>query len=152
MSVAMVLVPLVVALSITVKEGGERKKMKKKPFGGSAEMETIFNDIALLEKTLRERGLLITFVSDNQLICKAGEAQLRYFRQVPGGPLWVTVSGVRDTDKIMTELECFEKEYLENVQSYTYMKLLENLKESNMQLSEETVSEDGSIMLTVNVR
>ena len=54
-------------------------------------------------------------------------------------------------NKFWDEIDCFEREYLQNVQSYTYNKLVESLAENNMKIAEETVLEDNSIMLTIDI-
>ena len=151
MSITSLLIPAVIALAVTAKGGSDKKKRKKQMSEKFPSLETIFNDVSLLEETLRNRGLQVTRISDNQVMCKAGSVHLGYSRQNVEEPFWVTVSGVKDTDKLMSELECFEREYRENAQSYTYHKLMENLKDSNMRISDEEVLEDNSIMLTINV-
>jgi len=114
-------------------------------------METVFTDMALLEKTLKEHGLSTSVVSDNQLLCQIGDALLDYSRQTAGEPFKVTISGQQNIDGFFNEMECFEREYKQNVQSYTYNKLMENVKESNMKIADETVLKDNSILLTVDI-
>ncbi|MDR1630661.1 MAG: hypothetical protein LBS36_10695 [Oscillospiraceae bacterium] len=114
-------------------------------------IETIFNDMTLLQKTLEEHGLSVSVVSDHQLLCRIGEVLLDYTRQTAGEPFRVAVSGLQNIDNFLNEMECFEREYKQNVQSYTYNKLINNLSESNMTVAEETVLEDNSILLTINI-
>ena len=158
MSISIILIPLAVALSITTKTAVEtliENKNKSKSTGQRitqlAPMLTIFNDIILLEQTLREHGLSVTVISENQLICQAGGACLDYSRQTAGEPFQVAVSGVNDVGKFISEMECFEQEYKQNVQSYTYSKLIENLSDSNMKIVEETLLADNSILLTIDI-
>ena len=114
-------------------------------------LETIFNDMSLLAKTLTEHGLVVSILSDNQLSCQIGEVLLEYFRQAAGEPFKVNVSGLQDIESFLNEMECFEREYKHNVQSYTYNKLMENLNESNMKLVREDLLEDNSILLTIDI-
>ena len=114
-------------------------------------LETIFNDIVLLKKTLEEHGLTVSVLSDNQLLCHIGDVLLDYSRQTAGESFNLTVSGLQNIDDFFNEMECFEREYKQNVQSYTYNKLMENLNESNMKVAEETVLEDNSILLTIDI-
>lgn len=102
-------------------------------------IETIFNDMMLLKKTLKEHGLSVCVKSDNQLLCPVGDVLLDYFRQTEGEQFNVTISGLQNIDDFFNELECFEREYKQNVQSYTYNKLMENLSESNMKIADETI-------------
>ena len=114
-------------------------------------IETIFNDSTILEKTLKEHGLSVSAISDNQIVCKIGETQLNYFRQTDGEPFKMTVSGLRSIDEFLDELECFEREYKQNVQSYTYHTLMENINRSSMSVAEETILDDNSILLTIDI-
>ena len=114
-------------------------------------IETFFNDVTLLKKTLEEHGLFVSVLSDNQLLCQVGDVSLDYFRSTAEEPFSVTVSGLQNADDFFSEMECFEREYRQNVQSYTYNKLVENLNESSMKIREETVLEDNSILLTIDI-
>lgn len=114
-------------------------------------IETIFNDMTLLKKTLQEHGLSVSVLSDNQLLCQIGDVRLDYSRQAVEDPFKVIVSGLQNVDDFFNEMECFEREYRQNVQSYTYDKLIENLNQSNMKIVEETVLEDNSILLTIDL-
>lgn len=113
-------------------------------------IETIFNDATLLEKTLREHGLKVSVMSENELVCQLDEIQLRYSRQSNNEPFVLHITGIEDVKKLFEEIELFEQEYKQNVQSYTYNTLVENLAENNMEITEETVLDDNSIMLTID--
>jgi len=114
-------------------------------------LETIFTDAVLLEKTLQEHGLRVAILSDDHLSCQIGAVSLDYSRQSGGGPFKVTVSGLQNIDDFFTEMECFEREYRQNVQSYTYDRLMKNIHASNMKVADETLLEDNSILLTIDV-
>ena len=114
-------------------------------------MESIFTDMTLLEKTLREHGLAVEILSESKLVCMAGDAQLEYARNAAGEPFFVTVRGVQDVEQFFEEMACFEREYRRNVQSFTYNKLVQNLARNNMKIAEEEVLEDNSILLTIDL-
>ena len=114
-------------------------------------MESIFTDVVLLEKTLREHGLTVEIVSENKLVCAAGSTQLEYARNAVGEPFFVTVKGVDNAEQFFEEMACFDREYRQNVQSFTYNKLMESLAQNNMRVAEETVLEDNSILLTIDL-
>ena len=114
-------------------------------------MESIFTDIILLEKTLREHGLAVEIISENKLVCAVGGTQLEYERNAAGEPFFVTVKGVEDAQRFFEEMECFEREYRQNVQSFTYSKLMDSLAQNHMKVAEETVLEDNSILLTIDL-
>lgn len=149
MSISIILMPLAIALSITTSES---ISSRLKPHNGNQlpPIETIFNDVSLLEKTLCEHGLSVKVLSQNILVCNINGVQLNYTRQSSSDPFYVTINGVRNTNHFIKEIECFESEYRQNVQSFTYNKLVENLSKNNMKIAEEDVLEDNSIVLTVD--
>jgi len=155
MSISAVIAPLAIALAVTVAQSvsAQREKNKTKGMAATklAPMQTIFNDVMLLEKTLREHGLPVAVVSENHLVCQAGSIRLDYQRQISDGPFWVTVHGIQNMDGFLAEMQCFEQEYKQNVQSYTYNRLMESIAERNMHVVEETVLEDNSILLTIDI-
>lgn len=114
-------------------------------------METIFIDGFLLEKTLREHGLFVTIISENEIVCNINDIQLNYVRQNQTDPFFVNITGIKDMNEFWNEIDCFEREYLQNVQSFTYNKLVESLAQNNMKIAKETVLEDNSIMLTIDI-
>lgn len=168
MSISLLLVPVAIALVATV--GGTAAVVsavnttnttntvkpyapganKTKPVKSLAPIQTIFTDQALLEQTLREHGLSVEVVSGTELVCYAGSARLRYVQETAGEPFIVTVTGVDNVDRLKKELKCFEQEYMQNVQSFTYNQLVKNM-DSNMKITEEVVLEDNSLLLTIDV-
>lgn len=114
-------------------------------------IETIFNDGNLLEKTLREHGLPISVISENKMVCQINNIQLNYIRNDNTSPFFLSITGIKDINTFWEELDCFEHEYLQNVQSYTYNELVEKLANNKMQIAEETVLEDNSILLTIDI-
>ena len=148
MSVSMVLFPVAIVMSITTKKPIAEQKGALTEF---APMQTIFNDASLLEQTLREHGLTVSALSEHQLIFQSGDVHLQYARQAAGEPFWLTISGVQNMDGFLAELECFEQEYRQNVQTYTYNRLKGSLGKRNMKVAEETLLEDNSILLTIDV-
>jgi hypothetical protein len=148
MSVTMTLFPVAIVMSLTTKKRAEEHK---EALVEHAPIETIFSNGVLLEQTLRERGLAVTALSEHQLICDVGDMRLQYHQQAAGEPFWLTVSGIQNMDDFLAEMECYEREYRQNVQSYTYGRLKNNLRELNMNVADETLLEDDSILLTIDV-
>ena len=52
---------------------------------------------------------------------------------------------------IYEQLNAIDEEYKKNVQSYTYNKVVEKLKQTNMNIESEEVMEDDSLVLTINI-
>jgi len=152
MSVSLILVPLAIALSVTLQETAfEQLKKKQRLPQKISSMETDFTDNALLAKTLHEHGLPVNEISDNLITVKTSNYELRYERTHVGEAFMVSASGWHDIDKLAFDINCFEKEYKSNVQSYTYNNLLKNLSENGMSIENEIVLEDNSILLTINI-
>jgi len=158
MSVSLVLLPLAIALAATVGSSvtvvdviREHRQKKQTANTTLPSIPTQFSDISLLEKTLREHGMSVELHSENELSCTTGAGGLTYRRNMAGEAFAVTVHGVSSLEELLGELECLQKEYGQNVQSYTYERLIQNLRESNMTLQSETVLEDNSILLTIDI-
>ena len=155
MSISMLLLPMAIAISLTVAGAAASQVEQKKKTGSRythlAPMQTIFIDKFLLQQTLTEHGFSVNVTGENQLVCQAGEAHLVYSRYAEGSPFWVTVSGVQNIDRFIAEMNCFEHEYKQNVQSFTYKTLVENMKKTKMRIASETVLEDDSILLTIDI-
>lgn len=171
MSVTIGLVPLVIALASTLvaptaagaaivssstasnlASDRIRKKMdEQNNFTQIPNMETVFNDTALLEKTLTEHGLTVNKVSENELVCPTNRGTLYYFRQSEQEPFTLRVEGVKNVQEVVGELEVLEKEYGKNVQAYSYDMLKSNLQKHNMSVGSEEILDDESIVLTLNI-
>ena len=150
MSISLILMPLAIALAVTVKASiGDKFEIindEQLP-----PVETIFNDTELLIKTLTEHGVTVTVISENKITCCFDDITLTYSRQSNNEHFYVHIAGVKDYDKFFTEISCFECEYKQNVQSFTYNSIIESLDENNMKVVNETVLEDNSILLTIDV-
>ncbi len=158
MSVSIVLLPLAIALVSTVGSGvtvvsmiREKSEQRHAARQELPPMPTQFTSLTLLEKTLTEHGLGTKTLSENELVCATGKATLTYRRGAKNESFYVTVSGLENPDELIEELECLDAEYKQNVQSYTYGKLMNGLSYHNMTLQSETVLEDNSILLTIDV-
>lgn len=122
-----------------------RKNAKKQ-----TSLETVFNDSALLEKTLADYGCCVDKVTENDLRVQTQCGTLRYFRQDGGQPFRLMLEQVEDADALLEQIRVFETEYGRNVQTYTYHHIKENLPE-DMQILSESVLEDDSLVLTIQI-
>ena len=151
MSISLVLVPIVIALTVTVKKTAiEGIRERGDELSMLDPILTIFSDTGLLVKTLEEHGLPVSVISDDKVLVKSNTYELHYNRANPGEAFYVSASGWNSPEELLAEFHCLENEYKSNVQSYTYNKLLKNLSASKMTVESETVLEDNSILLTVN--
>ena len=152
MSISIVLVPLAIALAVTLTDGSLKKVKTRAQLPDKQEhLQTKFMDAGLLVKTLSEHGFQVHMLSDDHIIVKAGESELVYERGGPSEAFSVVASGWRDSNELVFDLNCLEGEYNSNVQSYAYDKLIENLSGSGMTVESEVLLEDNSILLTINI-
>jgi len=114
-------------------------------------LRTIFSDDELLYQTLTEHGLKVHKFSALRMITQVGDTRLAYSRNNISEPFTVNIEGKIDLNALKKELDYLDQEYKMNVQSYTYDRLMAHLAEHDMVIAEETVLEDDTIMLTVNV-
>lgn len=158
MSVSLILLPMAIALAATVGSGvtavdilREHRKKRRTAHTELPPIPTRFTDISLLEKTLREHGLSPEIHTENELSCTTGNGGLTYRRDVCVDAFTVTIDGLSSPEELLEELECLQEEYGQNVQSYTYERLITSLRENNMTLHSESVLEDNSILLTIDI-
>ena len=113
--------------------------------------ETAFIDRKILVKTLGEHGVRclsedeygkITGTIDNYaLTFEKMEADKPYFLKI----------SCLDSDNAEEKLGDLSSEYALNVQEEAYLNIVDKLKENNMQLEDEEVMDDNTIVLTVNL-
>jgi hypothetical protein len=157
MSISLLLFPMVIALTATAAQASLNAIQQKQGTAGANQkiepLLTTFNDTELLQKTLSEHGLIVEVLSDNAVSAKArgSNYELLYQRQSSSEAFWVSPLGWNNADALVADIACLDKEYRVNVQSYTYNKLMTNLAQSEMTIESETVLEDDSILLTINV-
>lgn len=154
MSMSLFLVPLVVALSVTAAETVDSltQKCADPSFieNNDNQIQTRFNDTALLQKTLCEHGVKVTKFSSLKLVAECAEGVLIYERNTEDEPFVVTISKVSDVNRLVEDFKELEEEYDLNVQTFTYNRVVENLPE-HMSIESEQIMEDDSILLTINV-
>ena len=114
------------------------------------EYETIFMDRDLLMKTLQEYGIQTLMVNKNKVEADIENFHLEFFREDETTPFNLKVTCDRNCDDIAI-IEDLSTEYGMNAQEESYMKIKERLEQRNLQINEEEILEDNSIVLTVNI-
>ena len=111
---------------------------------------TSFMDKDVLMKTLDEHG--ITELEDNNGIItgKFERYILTFEKPESEKPYNLTISCVKNFNP-QEMVEDLNNEYTMNVQEESYLSIIEKLKENNMEIEEEEILEDNTIVLTVNV-
>ena len=79
-----------------------------------------------------------------------GHYELNFEKMEADKPYFVVIKAL-DTDDIETKLDYLNNEYAVNVQEESYNNIVARLKENNMQIENEEVCEDNTIVLTVNL-
>ena len=64
---------------------------------------------------------------------------------------FILPTGVLSTDNADEKINDISSEYGMNVQEASYLSIVEKLKENNMEIEEETVEDDNTIVLTINL-
>ena len=112
--------------------------------------ETAFMDKDILIKTLVEHG----FSNIQDDFGKVSGSYDKYFlmfeKPSQDKPYNLTITCLKNSkvDKIMNDLN---DEYTLNVQEESYLSIIEKLKENSMNIEEEEVLEDNTIVLTINI-
>ena len=113
-------------------------------------LETPFMDKQLLIKTLEEHGVKNITDDFGKIKGEVDSYSFTFEKMSEDKPYHVTISyleGNRPEEK----LNDLNSEYALNVQEEAYLNIVEKLKDSNMEIEEEEVLEDNTIVLTVNI-
>ena len=65
-------------------------------------------------------------------------------------PYFIKISCL-ETDNAEEKVKDLESEYTLNVQEEAYLNIIDKLKENNMEIEEEEVQDDNTIVLTINL-
>ncbi len=115
------------------------------------EFETAYMDKELLLKTLEEHGLKdIEEDYDGKISGSIENFTLSFSRESADKPYIAKIS-CRECDNAEEKLSDLNAEYALNAQEDAYLNLVENLKEKNLEIEEEVVEEDNTIVLTINL-
>ena len=112
--------------------------------------ETPFIDSDILEKTLTEHGAKNISQWENGIAGDLENYKLIFEKPAFDKPynLKITCLEHNNAEETVNDLN---SEYALNVQEDAYLHILDKLKENNMQIEEEEVMEDNTIVLTVNI-
>lgn len=111
---------------------------------------TNFVDEKLLAKTLRDYGINTQVAGNGTIQCNVENNTLIFYKENSTN-YEVKIRGNSQIRGIYEQLNAIDEEYKKNVQSYTYNKVVEKLKQTNMNIESEEVMEDDSLVLTINI-
>lgn len=113
--------------------------------------QTAFTDKSILLKTLEEHGVInINEDLNGNISCGIENFSLNFYKNSEQEPYLLKIT-CRETDSAENKIDDLNSEYALNVQEDAYLNLLEKLKENNMEIENEVVEDDNTIVLTINL-
>lgn len=111
---------------------------------------TNYTDKGVLLNTLYEHGAEEIAEDGETVTCKLFNMEMKYYKQDTGAySLDITqISNQSECEDIINDLN---EEYGLNIQEITYNKIKERLEQENLHLDGETVLDDNSIVLTIDI-
>lgn len=113
-------------------------------------LETPFVDKEILLKTLEEHGVMNIKEEYGKITGEVDTYSLSFEKMEADKPYFLTISYLAQNNP-EEKLNDLSSEYALNVQEESYLSIIEKLKENNMQVEEEEVLDDNTIVLTVNL-
>lgn len=112
---------------------------------------TNYMDKGTLLNTLTEHGA--TELSDvgDEISCKLFGMEMVYHRKDSASAYTLDITQISDKGECEDVINDLNEEYGLNIQEMTYNKIKERLDQENMRLESESVMEDNSIVLTIEV-
>lgn len=113
--------------------------------------ETAFMDKELLMKTIEEHGL--KGIQEDEFGRISGTVDnytLTFEKMEADKPYFLRIS-CTDKDKPEEKIDDLSSEYALNVQEEAYLNIVDKLKANNMEIEDEEVLDDNTIVLTVNL-
>ena len=114
-------------------------------------LPTAFMDKNILVKTLEEHG--VRSISEDEFGKISGAVEnytLSFEKMESDKPYFLRIS-CPETSNAEEKLDDLSSEYALNVQEEAYLNIIEKLKDNNMQIEDEEVMDDNTIVLTVNL-
>lgn len=112
---------------------------------------TNYTDKGMLLNTLVEHGAEELVETGDEVSCKLFGMEMVYYKKDGGGAYTLDITQVSDKGECEDVINDLNEEYGLNIQEMTYNKIKERLEQENMRLESETVLDDNSIVLTIDV-
>lgn len=117
----------------------------------SQEFDTNIVDRDVLLKTLTEHGAEnIETGVDGSISCDCEIFHVEFKKYVSENPYKMSIT-YNENANVKEFVENIGSEYASNAQEVSYMKIKERLTEQNLEINEEEVYDDNTIVLTVNL-
>ncbi len=126
----------------------EEKTLEEEIF--NKQFETVIMDKTALMKTLEEHGANNFQVEGDTISCNCEAFHLTFTKEVKDKPY--TMVATYNKDYGLNELvDNLSSEYASNAQEISYNKIKERLEKQNLEITEEEVYDDNTIVLTVDL-
>lgn len=112
--------------------------------------QTPFVDETILLKTLEEHGCTDIKNENNQISAKCQNYYFIFSQNDKMSPYDLVVKCL-EKDNAETKMADLNTEYSLNAQEESYLNIIENLKNNNLELEQEEVLDDNTIVLTINL-
>ena len=113
-------------------------------------LETPFMDKNILMKTLEEHGVQNIKDEFGKIQGEYDSYSFTFEKNEVDKPYFLTIKYL-EKDNVEEKMNDLSSEYALNVQEDAYLSIVEKLKENNMEIEEEEVLDDNTIVLTVNL-
>ena len=113
------------------------------------EFSTIIMDKEALLKTLEEHGATNIIEIQGDISCECEAFHLDFYKKI-NEPYSVRIS-YQNEEEVNELLKDLGNEYSTNAQEISYNKIVERLRNQNLQIENEEVYDDDTIVLTVNL-
>lgn len=112
---------------------------------------TNYTDKGILLNTLTEHGATELVENGDEVSCKLFGMEMVYYKKDSNGGYVLDITQVSDKGECEDVINDLNEEYGLNIQEMTYNKIKERLEQENMRLESESVMDDNSIVLTIDV-
>lgn len=114
------------------------------------EFETQILDKELLLKTLEEHGAINIQEDDCEVTCDCEAFHLCFYK-TENNPYFLKISYNNNQNNLEEFVEDIGTEYTINAQEVSYNKIKERLEKQNLEIENEEIYDDNTIVLTVNL-
>ena len=114
------------------------------------EYATNFNDQELLIKTLKENEINYDLSLNGEITLNLSGTKIKFYQMI-NEPYMVEIVNSGNVKQVFSQLSLLDDDYKNNVQAYTYENLKNNLINHDLEIENEEILEDDSIVITVNL-
>lgn len=113
--------------------------------------KTNYTDKGVLLNTLTEHGAEEISETGDEVSCKLFGMEMVYYKKDGSNGYTLDITQVSDKSECENVINDLNEEYGLNIQEMTYNKIKERLDRENMRIESETVMDDNSIVLTIDI-